>query len=64
MGRRGVQMPDGCVASTGFPIEFQAMMPQDQKGSDASTWILPDARSAEVNFRSLTAPAAQHTEGK
>ena len=64
MGRRGVQMPEGCFLSGGFPSDFQAMVPEDQNGSDASTWILPDARSAEVNFRNLNAPAAQATEGK
>jgi hypothetical protein len=59
MRRRGVQMPEGCFASAGFPSDFQAMVPEDQKGSDASTWIFPDARSAEVNFRDLTSLMTQ-----
>jgi hypothetical protein len=57
-----MQVPETCALLGGFPPDFQAIGPEDQKGSNASTWIFPDARSAEVNFRNLNALVAEHAE--
>jgi hypothetical protein len=60
----GTQAPEFCSTLGGFPPEFQAITPDDKKGPDASTWILSEARSAEVNFHDLNALVAQNAEGK
>jgi hypothetical protein len=55
----GLKIPETCGVLGGFP-NFRTNAPEDQRGSNASTWIFPDSHSAEVNFRNLDAVMTQN----
>jgi hypothetical protein len=44
------QYPESCGVLGGFLHDYSALIPVEERGSDASTAVFPDTRSIEINF--------------
>jgi len=45
--------PESCGVLGGFLHDYSALIPAEERGSDASTAVFPDTRSIEINFHDL-----------
>jgi hypothetical protein len=55
---QNLQYRESCGVLGGFSHDYSAQVPAEERGTNASTAVFPDARSVEINFHDLNATIA------